>query len=73
MTAQEPVTYQVTINGKVVAEFTNGYDAREHAGKIFTRRIARGKVISVRRSDGEPVTARAVAAERPATIPLGTV
>jgi hypothetical protein len=48
------VTYQVTANGEVVGEFPNGYDADQFAGKYFTSRAARGKVISIRRSDGAP-------------------
>ena len=51
-----PVTYQVTINGEVVAGFTNGYDAGQYAARIFTRRVACGKVVAVRRSDGKPAS-----------------
>lgn len=56
------VTYQVTATKpgdavQVVAEFTNGYDAGQFATKFFTTRAARGKVVSVRRSDGKPYAA----------------
>jgi hypothetical protein len=46
------VTYQVTANGKVVAEKSNGYEADLFARKFFTLRAGRGKVIAIRRSDG---------------------
>ena len=58
MSATEtPVTYQVTAAGRgedtlVIAEFPNGYLADQFARKFFTTRAARGKVITIRRSDG---------------------
>jgi hypothetical protein len=47
------VTYQVTCDGAVVAEFDNGYDAGECAGKFFTTRAARGKVVTIKRSSDD--------------------
>lgn len=49
------VTYQVTANSVIVAEFGNGYDAGEFARKFFTTRAASGKVVTIKRSDGKPV------------------
>jgi hypothetical protein len=50
--------YQVTANGEVVGEFGNGYDAGQWANKFFISRAARGKAVSIRRSDGAvPYTA----------------
>lgn len=54
MSKSGQVTYQVTADGKVVAEFGNGYDAGQYATKFYTTRAASGKVIAVRRSDGKP-------------------
>jgi len=45
-------TYQVTADGLVIAEFPNGYDATQFATRFFTTRAARGKVVTIRRSDG---------------------
>jgi hypothetical protein len=59
----QAVTYQVTATKPgeptlVVAEFPNGYLAGEFARKFFTTRAARGKVITIRRTDGAvPCTA----------------
>jgi hypothetical protein len=53
MNASQTVTYQVTANGEIVAEFPNGYLADQFARKFFTTRAARGKVVSIRRSDGK--------------------
>jgi hypothetical protein len=50
--SESQVTYQVTADGLVIAEFPNGYLADQFARKFFTTRAARGKVISIRRSDG---------------------
>jgi hypothetical protein len=62
MTAKA-VTYQVTANDEVVKEFPNGYLAQQFATKYFTKRAARGKVISIRRSDGAvPFTASQIGA-----------
>jgi hypothetical protein len=47
------MTYQVTADSVIVAEFPNGYEAQEFAGKFFCSRAARGKVVTIRRSDGE--------------------
>ena len=56
----ETVTYQVTANSVVVAEFPNGYLADEFARKFSTTRAARGKLVSIRRSDGKvPFTSSA--------------
>jgi hypothetical protein len=54
------VKYQVTATKPgedvlVIAEFSNGYDAGEFARKFFTTRAASGKVITIRRTDGQPV------------------
>jgi hypothetical protein len=52
------VTYQVTADSAIVAEFPNGYLAGEFARKFFTTRAARGKVVTIKRSDGKtPYTA----------------
>jgi len=53
------VTYEVTATRRgeatqVVAEFDNGYDADQFAKKFFVTRAARGKVVTIRRSDGLP-------------------
>jgi len=53
------VTYQVTATKPgeetlVIAEFSNGYDADMFARKFFTTRAARGKSVTIRRSDGKP-------------------
>jgi hypothetical protein len=50
--SESQVTYQVTADGLVIAGFPNGYLADQFARKFFTTRAARGKVISIRRSDG---------------------
>lgn len=44
--------YQVTCGGEVVAEFSNGYDATEFATQFSTTSAARGKVVTIKRSDG---------------------
>jgi hypothetical protein len=54
------VKYQVTVTKPgermlVIAEFPNGYLATEFATKFSTTRAASGKVVTIRRSDGEPV------------------
>jgi hypothetical protein len=48
-----PVSYEVTADGQVVAEFTNGYDATMFATKFYGTRAASGKVVTIRRSDGK--------------------
>ena len=52
------VTYQVTADSVIVAEFPNGYLAQQFASKFFATRAARGKVVTIKRSDGAtPYTA----------------
>lgn len=45
------VTYQVTSDGVVVAEFSNGHDATLYATRYFSTRDARGKVVTVKRCE----------------------
>lgn len=52
MSTSQPVTYQVTADGVIVAEFPDGYQAGEFARKFFTTRAASGKVVTIQRSDG---------------------
>ena len=47
------VVYQVTADSVIIAEFPNGYLAGGFARKFFTTRAARGKVITIKRSDGK--------------------
>jgi hypothetical protein len=47
------VTYQVTADSVIVAEFPDGYLAGLFADKFFTTRAARGKVVTIKRSDGK--------------------
>ena len=54
------VMYQVTSTKPgeptlIVAEFDNGYDARQFAIKHHATRAARGKVITIKRSDGKDI------------------
>lgn len=56
----EPVTYQVTATKPgertlVIAEFPSGYDATQFATTGISPRMAAGRVITIRRSDGRPV------------------
>jgi hypothetical protein len=58
MAAIQTVTYQVTVTKPgertlVIAEFDNGYDARQFAIKFSGTRAARGKVTTIKevRSD----------------------
>jgi hypothetical protein len=53
--APTTVTYQVTADGLVIAEFPNGYLATEFATKFHGTRAANGKVVTIKRSDGKPV------------------
>ena len=53
ITESAAVTYHVTANGLVIAEFPDGWHAQEFAGKFFTTRAARGKVVTIKRSDGK--------------------
>lgn len=63
MTTGPAVTYQVTINGVVDSEHPNGYEADQAARKLYTSKRARGKVVAIRRSDGQvPYTSSAFSA-----------
>jgi hypothetical protein len=60
MTAMQTgtVAYQVTVTKPgeqtlVIAEFPNGYDARQFAIKFSGTRAARGKVTSIKRIDAQ--------------------
>ena len=53
MTDSAEVTYQVTCDGTVIAEFPDGYLADGFAKKFFTTRAASGKVVTIKRSDGK--------------------
>lgn len=44
--------YQVTIDGEIAEEYPDGYLADQAAKRIFTSRAARGKIVTIRRSDG---------------------
>lgn len=58
MNDKPAVTYQVTLDGTVDTEHPNGYEADLAAKKLFTSRRARGKVVTIKRSDGAtPYTA----------------
>ena len=47
--------YQVTCDSLVIAEFPNGYLATEFATKFSTTRAANGKVVTIKRSDGQAI------------------
>lgn len=51
----EKMLYQVTADGLVIAEFPNGYDATMFATRFYGTRAARGKVVTIRRTDGRAI------------------
>ena len=51
----EKMLYQVTADSLVIAEFPNGYDATMFATKFLPTRAARGKVVTIKRTDGKAI------------------